>query len=163
MHGRRSARADGQFSSVQWTLLDRPIVAATEEGALGLGWLYLSEVQRITAGLVRPRARAGNVSLTLVGLVDLISFGEAVPRTGRQCIECRFSIEGGLLVGRRSGSLAIVQREGIRPELGLVVSGYAPRLARRSLGRRFLYENVQARLHVAITNRFLARMRKHGR
>ena len=159
MHRPRSACRDERFSSAHWTRLDRPVVASSEEGASRLGRLYFSEVQRITGGLVRPRERTGNVSLTLAGLVDLITFGSAVPRTGRQCTECRFPIEGGLLVAYSSGSLAIVQREGGSPELGLVVTDYAPRLARRSLSRRALYDNVQARLHVAISRRFLARMR----
>lgn len=163
MSGNGLGTGGERLSSAHWTRLARPLVPASERGALTLGDLYLRELRRATGTLVRPRVRGGRVSLTLVGIVDLISFDAAVPATGETGVECRFPIAGGMLVAHRGGSLSVVQRGGPRPELGLVVDDYAPRLATGRWVRRVLYDNVQARLHVAISNRFLERMRGEGR
>lgn len=154
-----------RFSSAQWTRLRRPVVCASEDGALELGFLYLSEVRRATLRLVQPRVLSGTPSLALCGIVDLISFGKAETTAGPDGVECRFPIDGGWLVRCPGGSLAVRQGVGAQPELGLVVTDYAPRLAygTRSWLQRTLYDKVQVRLHVAIGNRFLARMRELAR
>jgi hypothetical protein len=158
----RSARGGERFSSAYWTRLERPVVPASEAGALHLGELYLRELRRATGTLVRPNLCDGRVSLTFVGLFDLISFGRAVPATAVANVECRFPIVGGALVACSGGSLTVAQRGGEQPELGLVVERYAPRLATSRWVRRVLYDNVQARLHLAISNRFLDHTRERG-
>lgn len=164
MARRELARRGERISSAHWTHLDRLLVPTSKEGALELGDLYLRELRRLTGTLVRTQVHAGRVFLTLAGLVDLITLDRAVATTGHSDVECRYPIVGGVLVACPGGSLSLVQRGGARPELGLVVENYAPRLATgREWVRRLLYDNVQARLHAAIGNRFLTRMRERAR
>jgi hypothetical protein len=158
-------RARARIGSEQWTSLRRPLVPSTEAGALELGRRYLAEVGHLTARLVRPSRRGECVSLSLLGRVDLISFAQPEARVSGAEVACRLPIVGGALVARPGGSLSIVQCVGPEPQLGLVVAGYIPRLAERrpsSLGV-VLYDGFQARLHVWISRRFLARMREAAR
>lgn len=101
--------AGGPFASAHWMRLDHPLVPATDEGALRLGELYLDHLRQATATLVRPRRRAGRISLQLAGRVDLISFGDVSASVDRGGVECRFTIAGGVLFARGGGSRTVVQ------------------------------------------------------
>jgi hypothetical protein len=114
--------------SAEWIALSRPVVDPTDEGARELGRRYWAEAPRLTHGLVRVRVEEGHIELVAVGGVTLFRFGAPYFRAEPDHVECMFPIVGGLLVGRSGGSLAIVQR-GLPPHLGLVVTGYQPRLA----------------------------------
>ena len=145
--------------SAEWIALSRPVVESTSEGASELGRRYWVEAARCTHRLVGVRDNEGRKELVAAGVVTLFRFGLPELRAERDRVECRFPIVGGLLVGRAGGSLAIVQRA-VPLQLGLVVTGYQPRLAssaRRSL-RRLLYRQVQERLHLVLSRRSLRRI-----
>jgi hypothetical protein len=146
-----------RVDSEQWAPLREPIVASSEQGALELGALYFSELRRITGRLVRHEARAGSSALLLGKSMRLFVFGAPKVRVDGNEVECRFPIVGGLLVARPGGALRVVQRTGSEPQLGLLVTDYLPRLTsrRRHSLRRWIYANVQRRLHAYISSRFL--------
>jgi hypothetical protein len=146
-----------QVESAQWAMLREPIVPPTEEGALALGALYLSEMRRITRRIVRAEVQDSSAALLLAGKATLFVFGAAEAHVGRDEIECRFPIVGGMLVASPGGVLRVVQRTSPTTQLGLIVTGYRPRLAspRRHSLRRWLFRNVQGRLHTAVSKRFL--------
>jgi hypothetical protein len=150
----------GAVESRQRIRLTRPIVEPDEAGARELGRRYLEEVGRVTHGLVRPRREPRGVALVLAGAVPLLRFGPPELGTGGSSVECTFPIRGGLLAARPGGSLVVAQRFAGDPALELAVAGYFPRLGgssrRRSL-RRLLYSAVQARIHRAVSRRFLER------
>ena len=154
-----------QVESAHWATLREPIVPPTAEGALALGALYLSEMRRITRRIVRADPRGSSSALLLAGKITLFEFGAAETRVGPDEIECRFPILGGMLVANPGGTLRFVQRTSPTIELGLVVTGYSPRLAspRRHSLRRWLFTNVQGRLHTAISERFLAQVASGAR
>jgi len=151
--------------SAQWAALTAPLVPTSEAGALELGALYLSELRRITRRLVQPEIRDGRARLVLIRIVTLIEFGAAEARIQADEVECRLPIVRGVLVGGAGGALRIVQRTRPTPRLGLVVDGYRPRLAgqRGHSLRRWLYVNVQRRLHEAVSERFLAHVTEGAR
>lgn len=151
---------DSGVESRQWIGLENGVVTADEEGARQLGQRYLDEVQSCTYGLVRWKARTSGIALMVAGVIPLLSFGSPQVGVWADRIECRFAILGGLLVARPGGSLVIVQRSAVEPELELAVAGYFPRLGGRGRSRSFrrvLYATLQARAHRAISRRFLER------
>jgi hypothetical protein len=149
-----------RVDSEQWAPLREPIVAASEQGALELGALYFSELRSITRRLVSEEARAGTSALVLGRVLTLFEFGAPEVRVDTNEVECRLPIVGGLLVAGPSGALKVVQRTGQDGRLGLVVTDYLPRLTsrRRHSLRRWIYANVQRRLHAYISSRFLDRV-----
>lgn len=146
-----------RVESEEWVLLHEPIVASSENGALELGALYFSELRRITRRLVRHDPRAGSSALRLCETLTLFVFGAPEVRVGVDEIECRLPIVGGLLVAEPGGALRVIQRTSPELQLGLLVTDYVPRLTsrRRHTFRRFIYANVQRRLHTYISRRFL--------
>jgi hypothetical protein len=146
-----------RVESEQWAPLQRPVVASSERGALELGALYFSELRRITGRLVRHEARASSSALVLGKALTLFVFGSPEVRVDTNELECRFPIVGGLLVAGPGGALSVVQRTGPEPQLGLLVADYLPRLTsrRKRSFRRWIYANVQRRLHAHISSRFL--------
>lgn len=145
--------------SVQRIALERPVVEPGLDGAVALADAYWSEIQRVTAGLVRARRTQGGVELRLARIA-LFRFGRPRTTAVDGAVEARFPIVGGLLAKGEGGSLVFLQ--GAQPpELVVSVEGYVPRLSstrgRWSL-RRFVYRQVQERAHVAIGRRYLARM-----
>jgi hypothetical protein len=152
----------GAVESRQWIALPHPVGGADEAGALTLGRGYLDSVARSTRGLVRPRPDGpdGAVVLVLARVVPLLRFGPPTTTVATDVLACTYPIDGGLLVARPAGSLAVTQtqRTSAGPELELRVEGYVPRLGgspRRRSFRRALYTAVQARAHLAVGKRFL--------
>ena len=145
------------IESEEWAPLHEPIVASSENGALELGALYFSELRRITRRLVGHDVRAGSSALLLCETLTLFVFGAPEVRVAMNEIECRLPIVGGLLVAEPGGALSVVQRTSPELQLGLLVTDYVPRLksSRRHSFRRFIYANVQRRLHTYISRRFL--------
>jgi hypothetical protein len=146
--------------TVQTIVLQRPAVEATERGATELADAYWAQVRRLTRGLVRVRPTGRGPELRLSG-VALFRFGPATTTVTPELVECRFAIVGGLLAKEEAGSLVFAQRTTPRLELEVSVTDYVPFLSsrreRRSL-RRFVYRQLQERLHAAIGRRYLARM-----
>jgi hypothetical protein len=143
-------------------IVDRgSLVDDTTAGARTLGTEYLAEIGRATRGLIKPRTRAHGVDLMLGGRVTLFAFGPPEATVDGDRTECRFEIQGGLLVGREGGSLVITQHAGSAPELIVEVDGYVPRLDPTHSGRGvrgFLYRELQERAHGTISRRFVRRM-----
>jgi hypothetical protein len=146
-----------RVESEEWAPLHEPIVAASENGALELGALYFSELRRITRRLVRHDARAGSSALLFCETLTLFVFGAPEVRVAENEVECRLPIVGGLLVARPGGALSVVQRTSPELQLGVLVTDYVPRLTsrRRHSFRRFIYGNVQRRLHTYISRHLL--------
>ena len=68
-------------------------------------------------------------------------------------VRCRYPIRGGLLARRPAGSITLSQRDSEPPELCAAVVGFVPRL-----GRSPLYDQLQRRVHVALSRRYLRRL-----
>jgi hypothetical protein len=153
----------GAVASQQRLRVARPVVAASEEGALALGRVYWEEVERFTRRLVRVRPRRGSVELTLLGRFVLLRFGPADTRLDGDSVVCRYPILGGLLARAPGGAISFSQQGGDRPELRSAITGFQPRLAARP-GRPdwtgALYAHVQARLHGAVGRRYFARLER---
>ena len=152
-------------TAVQRIALARPAVGATERGAGDLAGAYWSEIRSLTRGLVRVRTTVRGVDVRLAGLT-LFRFGPAATTVTAELVECRFAILGGLLAKEEAGALVFVQRSSPGLELEVAVTDYVPFLSsereRRSV-RRFVYRQVQERLHRAIGRRYLARMAARSR
>lgn len=153
-------------ATVQRIALARPVVDATEAGALELADTYWAQTRRLTAGLVRMHATPRGPELRLAACVALFRFGPPATSATRDLVECRFAIRGGLLAKEEAGFLAFVQRSAPGAELEVSVTDYVPFLSslRKSRGiRQFVYRQVQERLHTAIGRRYLARMAARSR
>jgi hypothetical protein len=153
----------GAVASQQRLRVARPVVAASDEGALALGRVYWEEVERFTRRLVRVRPRRSSVELTLLGRFVLLRFGPADARVDGDSVVCRYPSLGGRLARAPGGAISFSQQGGDRPELRSAITGFQPRLAARP-GRPdwtgALYAHVQARLHGAVGRRYFARLER---
>jgi hypothetical protein len=151
----------GAVASEQRFALAAPVVAATADGALGLGRVYWEEVERFTRGLVRARSGPAGVELRLLGRTPLLRFGPAEVRLAGDVVLCRYPILGGALARVPGGAISFAQQGGARPELRSAITGFHPRLGARP-GRPgwtgALYAQGQARLHRAVGRRYFARL-----
>jgi hypothetical protein len=158
----------GAFESVQRVELPGPVVERTEAGARRLGELYWRELERSTLGLVRARPTAGAPQLRLLGFGPaLLRFGLPELAAGSSSVSCSYPIRGGLLARTPAGSIAFSQTGLDDVEVRSAISGFFPRLAARRQRARWkglLYPQIQARLHVALSRRYFARLwREAGR
>ena len=64
----------------------------------------------------------------------------------------RYAIRGGILTRHPGGAIRLSQTGGDEPELRAAVTGFVPRL------HGALYEQIQRRLHVAISRRYFERV-----
>jgi hypothetical protein len=145
--------ADGAIESDECVTLSRPVVPATDAGARELGERYWDEVRRATLGLVRVRASASGSELRLRPLgASLLRFGPAELEAGDEGVSCRYPIRGGLLARRAAGALVLSQGNHGDTRLRAAVTGFVPRLGSRP------YEQIQRRIHVAISRRFFRRL-----
>jgi hypothetical protein len=141
--------ADGAIESDERVQAARPVVELSEGGARRLGERYWLEVTRSSRGLVRSRETSEGVELRLLGRSPcLLKFGPADIALDTNGVCCRYAIRGGALARRAGGALTLSQTGRDEPELRAAVSGFAPRL------RGPLYEQVQRRLHLAISRRY---------
>jgi hypothetical protein len=112
--------------------------------------------------LVRARSRGGWTELRVLGRWPLLlAFAPARVRVGNSGVVCRYPICGGLLARRPSGAISFSQTGPPAVELRSAITGFFPALAARpgSPDRTgALYAHVQARLHVAISWRYFARL-----
>ena len=111
-------------------------------------------------GLVRAGVGAdGEVELRLrpSGTV-LLAFGRPEIQSDDGTARCTYAITGGLLARRPGGSISFSQ-EATPPALASAISGFFPRLAAapgRPSWTGALYEQVQRRLHLALSKRYFA-------
>ena len=153
-------REDGAIDSEQRMPAHGQVVAFSERGAAELGSVYWREVERFMRGVVRADVGAdGAVELRLrpSGTV-LLAFGPPETRTDNGTTRCTYPITGGLLARRPGGSISFSQ-EAAPPALASAISGFFPRLAAapgRPSWTGALYEQVQRRVHLAVSKRYFA-------
>ena len=154
----------GAFESVQQASFPTPVVERSTAGAMRLGEVYWREVQRATLGVIRPRRCAHGLDLRLLGLGPaLLRFGRPEHAVDSTSVRCLYPIRGGLLVRTPGGSISFAQTGTEAVEVSSAIAGFFPRLAPRRQGRRWqglLYPQLQARLHVALSRRYLDRLRQ---
>jgi len=153
-------REDGAIDSEQRMPAHGQVVAFSERGAAELGSVYWREVERFMHGVVRAEVGTdGAVELRLrpSGTV-LLAFGPPETRTDNGTTRCTYAITGGLLARRPGGSISFSQ-EAAPPALASAISGFFPRLAAapgRPSWTGALYEQVQRRVHLAVSKRYFA-------
>lgn len=139
----------------------RPLVAASEAGALALGEQYWKEVESFTRRIVRARADGRAVELRLFGRLTLLSFGEPVTVVEASGVRSTFPIVGGLLARGPAGSITFAQSAAPTIEVRATVEDFLPRLAGRPGGPAWttaLYRQVQQRFHTSISRRYFRRL-----
>jgi hypothetical protein len=150
-HWRSTQRrdAEGLVESEERIRLTKLVVAQSEDGARYLGERYWLAVAHASRGLVRRRDRGSAVELRFLGRGPcLLRFAAPTTTIDDSCVTCRYGILGGMLTRSAGGALTLTQVERPDPELSAAVSGFAPRLVRP------LYEQLQRRLHLAVSRRY---------
>ena len=153
-------REDGAIDSEQRMPAHGPVVESSERGAAELSSIYWREVERFMRGLVQAQVgEDGEVELRLrpSGTV-LLAFGDPETRTDNAVTRRTYAITGGLLARRPGGSISFSQ-ESAPPVLASAISGFFPRFAAapgRPSWTGALYEQVQRRLHLAVSKRYFA-------
>jgi hypothetical protein len=152
----------GAIESEQRVRVDVPVVSSTVGGARSLGARYWPEVESFTRGLVRARRRGETTELRILGRGPLLlGFARPQLRASRSLVVCRYPIRGGLLARRPAGAISFAQTGPPDAELRSAITGFFPALAARPGLPEWtgaLYAQVQARLHVAISRRYFARL-----
>jgi hypothetical protein len=148
----QSRGVDGSIDSDERVRAARPVVERSDRGARRLGDRYWLEVTRASRGVVRNRGTAEGVELRLLGGPCLLRFGRAETAHDADLVFCRYAIRGGALARRPGGVLSLSQAGGDEPELRAAICGFAPRL------RGALYEQVQRRVHLAISRRYFRQL-----
>jgi hypothetical protein len=121
--------------------------------------MYWCEVERFMRGLVRARVSTdGSVELRLrPGGVLLLSFASPELSVANGIVQCTYPISGGLLTRSASGTISFSQEAGPPHTLASAISGFFPRLGAapgRPSWTGALYEQVQRRLHLAVSKRY---------
>ena len=154
--------ADGAVESEQRIALAAPVVEFSAAGAEQLGRVYWREVERVTGRLVRARQRMGALELRLLGRGPaLLRFRGPTVEATSTLATCSYSIEGGLLAQRPAGEISFAQVGGTSPVVRSTIRGFFPRLAARTGEPDWtgaLYNQVQSRIHVAVSRRYFARL-----
>jgi hypothetical protein len=150
---------DGAIDSEQRLAAPEPVVKATERGAAELGFLYWREVERFMRGLVAANVNAdGSVQLRLrPGGLVLLAFGAPELRVEDEGVRCMYPIVNGFLVRRAGGTISFSQEAGPPFALASAITGFFPRFAAppgRPGWTGALYEQVQRRLHLAVSKRY---------
>jgi hypothetical protein len=153
---------DGAVESEQRMALGRPVVEFSSAGAERLGHEYWREVRRLTRSLVRVRQGADSLELRLFGCGPvLLRFGQPTLHATETLASCSYPIDGGLLASRPAGEITLAQTGGPPAALRSTIRGFFPRLAAREGEPDWtgaLYNQVQSRVHVAISRRYFARL-----
>lgn len=153
---------DGAVESEQRVALKKPVVAFSPAGAEQLGRAYWRAVERLTGRLVRARERTGTVELQLLGRGPaLLRFGGPTVEATGALVRCSYSIEGGLLAQRPAGEIVFAQVGGSALDVRSTIRGFFPSLAARTGGPDWtgaLYNQVQSRIHLAVSRRYFARL-----
>lgn len=159
---RQRQTSEGAVESEQRVALRAPVVDFSVAGARYLGHAYWREVERVTWRLVRPRERNGSLELRLLGSGPvLLRFGPPTVEATEELVRCSYLIRGGLLVRRSAGEIVFAQTGSVRPSVRSTIRGFFPRLAARAGEpgwRGSLYNQVQSRIHVAVSRRYFARL-----
>jgi hypothetical protein len=156
LDGWRAMRArsdDGAFESDEQVRVAEPVVEFSEHGARVLADRYWLEVSRVSRGVVRRRDTSLGLELRLLGRGPcLLSFGPAERTSDVDEVRCRYPIAGGLLTRQPGGELTLSQSGSQPAERRAAVRAFVPRWSGT------WYEQVQLRIHVAISRRYLKRL-----
>jgi hypothetical protein len=129
------------------------VVEFSDRGARLLAERYWLEVSRVSRGVVRHRDTPLGLELRLLGRGPcLLSFGAAERTSDAEEVRCRYPIAGGLLTRQPGGELILSQSGSHPAELRATVRAFVPRWSGT------WYEQVQLRLHVAISRRYFKRL-----
>ena len=154
--------SDGAIESEQRVALRAPVVSFSVAGAEHLGRAYWHEVERLTRRLVRMRQRNASLELRLLAIGPaLLRFGPPDVEATDELARCSYPIEGGLLVQRPAGEISFAQVGGSHPALCSAIHGFFPRLAARERKPDWtgaLYNQVQSRIHLAVSRRYFTRL-----
>jgi hypothetical protein len=156
---------DGSVEFEQRVRATRPLVEASERGALALASRYWEEVEAGTGHLVRTRTRGQELELRLLGGVTLLRFGAPQTTVDSSVTATRYPIVGGLLARAPGGSIAFAQVVEPVVELRATIDGFFPRLGGRPGGPPWtgaLYRHVQRRLHTSVSRRYFRRLIAEG-
>jgi hypothetical protein len=164
---RHHQTSDGAVESEQRVTLLAPVVDFSAAGAERLGRVYWEEVERVTRRLVRTRLREGSFELRVLGHGPaLLRFGKPDVQATDELVLCSYSIEGGLLAQRAAGEILFAQIGGSQPVVRSAIRGFYPRLAAREGEPDWtgaLYNQVQSRIHVAVSRRYFRRLISEAR
>ena len=136
-----------------------PAVDLSEDGARELAERYWHEVEVFSRRLVQPWQRGDRLELRLLGRWTLLSFGRPETLVNRSQASSRYPILGCWLARAPGGSITFAQTVAPELELRATVDGYFPRLGSGPEGpgwRGALPWQIQRRLHVAVSRRYLA-------
>lgn len=143
-----------------------PVVEASEQGAGELGSLYW----RGRALYARPRrdqrGRGWERAVRLrPGSLVLLAFGPPERTAAKDGVRCTYPIVNGFLVRTAGATISFSQEAGPPLALASAITGFFPRLA-ASPGRPgwtgALYEQVQRRLHQAVSKRYFRALPRPG-
>jgi hypothetical protein len=152
----------GAFESVQRIAFPTPVVERSAAGARRLGEVYWRELERSTFGIIRTRADTDGLEVRLIGIKPaLLRFGQPEHAVSSSSVSCLYPIRGGLLARAPAGSITFTQSGSDAVEVSSAIKEFFPRLAARRQWRRWpgvLYPQIQARLHVALGQRYFARL-----
>jgi hypothetical protein len=153
---------NGAVESEQRVALCVPVVEFSAAGAEHLGRAYWREVERVTRRLVRAREGTGSLELRLFGNGPaLLRFGQPTVQATNALVVCSYPIEGGLLAQRPVGEIVFAQIGGARLAVRSTIRGFFPSLAARKGEPDWtgaLYNQLQSRIHIAISRRYFARL-----
>jgi hypothetical protein len=154
---------NGSVESVQKVTVSSRVVPLTGTGALLLGNLYWSELERATSGLFRVVQTDEELALCFLGRgAALLRFGRPVVEVGPESVVCCYPIRGGLLARRAAGEFSFVQRDaGESVELISCFAEFIPRLGGRPGWPRWsgaVYTLAEAPFHAALSRRYFARL-----
>jgi hypothetical protein len=149
----RARSEGGAFESDERVRVAEPVVEFSEDGARVLADRYWHEVSRVSRGVVRRRDTSLGLELRLLGRGPcLLSFGPAERTSDVDEVRCRYPIVGGLLARQPGGELSLSQSGWQPAELRAAVQAFVPRWSGA------WYEQVQLRLHVAVSRRYFERL-----
>ena len=151
--------ADGAVRFEQRARPPATAVDLSEDGARDLAERYWREVEAFTRRAVQARQLADGLELRLLGRWTLLSFGRPQLRVDGSQASSRYPILGGWLARAPGGSITFAQTVAPELELRETVDGYFPRLGSGPEGpgwRGALPWQIQRRLHVAVSRRYLA-------
>jgi hypothetical protein len=151
----------GAIESEQAVRVPGPVVERSEAGALALGRSYWLELRALSLGLVRAREQRQGIELAVLGAgPPLLRFGAPLLALEQDRVACSYPIRGGLLARRAGGALTFSQTGAGPCELAVRVSGFHPLLAPGAgpPGSGLLYGQLEERLHVALSRRYLLRL-----
>lgn len=158
---------DGAVESEQRMALRGPVVQFSNAGAEHLGREYWREVERVTRRFVRAREGTDSLELRLFGNGPiLLRFSLPKVEATDVLATCSYSIQGGWLARRPVGEIVFAQVGGAEPAIRSTLRGFFPRLVAQDGERSWtgaLYNQVQSRIHVAVSRRYFARLIAEGR